>query len=52
LQFHSLDAHLALNAPGSHPLCPPSARHWVRWATFSKLESRMGKSGYVNHARN
>jgi len=30
----------------------PSARYWERWATFRKLESRMGKSGFVNHVRN
>jgi len=38
--------------PGTSPRFPPSAHHWVRWATFRKLESRMDKSGYVNHVRN
>jgi len=34
------------------PFAPASALHWVRWATSRNLESCMGKSGYVNHARN
>jgi len=44
LQFHSLDAQLAVDAWGRRSVCLPSARHWVRWAIFRKLESRMGKS--------
>jgi len=52
LQFHSWDAHFAWVHGAVARLPSPSARHWVRWATFRKLKSRMGKSGYVNHVRN
>jgi len=31
---------------------PPSSRQWVWWANFRKLESRMGKPGYVYRVRN
>jgi len=55
LQFHSFDAHLPLDARGRRPVClsPLHATGYdQRWDTFRKLESRMGKSGYVNHVRN
>jgi len=31
------------------PFARRSARHWLGWVTFRKLESRMGKSGYVKY---
>jgi len=46
LQFRSLDAQLALDARGRHPVCPPSTRHWVRstvsyvqkaWITYGQV---------------
>jgi len=37
-------------APFASPLYTPLGTVW--WATFRKLESRMSKSGYVNHVRN
>jgi len=34
---------------GVAPFAHHSVRHWVQWATFRYLESRMGKSGYVKY---
>jgi len=51
LQFHSLDAHLPLDARGRRPvwLSPLHATGYgLWWATFRKLESRMSKSGCVS----
>ena len=50
-----MDDHLALDSRGCRSVClsPLHATGYgLRWATFRTLESRMGKSGYVNHVRN